>query len=604
MPAPYLFNRPTTLTAIFLFIVVHSANGQIFELGDPPVVGQFTAYGAAVGGSGAGLPVATGDFNGDGFLDLVQTPMLADVFDGTSTRTDAGLAYVTFGDGNISGFVDFATPPANSAIFLGAKALDITGDEVWAGDVNNDTIDDILLCAQGTDGPDGTRSVAGSVYIIFGHMGLSGVFDLKTPPPFVTQVHGAEAEDRLGIWIRTGDLNGDTIDDILVGADGADGPPGPRRPNTGSAYIIFGTETWSASMDLALPYPGRTVLFHGTGSNDRFGSTLNIADIDGDGQQDVLISAALNRAGAGAGGPGNPSSGGGDGPPGLTRTNAGESYVFFNPGVWPDVIDSVTPPLSVAMTVVYGESGGDFTGEEVLGADLNQDGSDELIMGGLTASPLGRTNAGTGYILEGGSHLRNREIDLASPPGDIRITRMFGAATGDISGDTMIGGDVDNDGFEDLMNGSPNHDGPRGGNQGRMDVLFGNADLFPASIDLASIPANVRHVTVYGPSGGDILCYSMAIGDWDQDGFMDPMPNGMAADGFNNAFNTAGDAYVISGAALSGQAPPFTPTETPIATETPTPTATPTFTRSADFNSSGEVDAEDLLILIDNLTTE
>jgi hypothetical protein len=95
---------------------------------------------------------------------------------------------------------------------------------------------------------------------------------------------------------------------------------------------------------------------------------------------------------------------------------------------------------------------------------------------------------------------------------------------------------------------------------------------------------------------------------------MDPMPNGMAADGFNNAFSTAGDAYVISGAVLSSQAPPFTPTptatltstptETPIATETPTPSVTPTSTRSADFNSSGEVDAEDLLILIDNLTTE
>jgi hypothetical protein len=343
------------------------------------------------------------------------------------------------------------------------------------------------------------------------------------------------------------------------------------------------------------------VIFYGLQDNDHFGGTLNIADINGDGLEDVLISSALNRSGAGFGG--GPASGGGDGPPGLMRPNAGESYVFFNPGVWPDEVDSASPPLSVSMTVVYGELAGDFAGEEVLGADLNNDGAEELVMGGLTASRLNRSQAGATWILPGGKHLENREIDIAQPPQDIHITEILGAGFGDISGDTIVEGDVDNDGFIDLIIGSPQN----AGNRGRVDIVFGRTEQYPAFIDLANFPSSVRAVAIRGAESRDILAYSMTAGDWDGDGYIDPMPNGMNADGFNNAFLTAGDAYVVSGAVLAGMAPTFTPMPTATATSSPTssPTLTstpvPTSTRSADFNNSDRVDAVDLLFLIEEM---
>lgn len=577
------------------------ASGQIpsFRLGDPPVDGHFTAYGAERNAGINGFPVATGDFDGDGFLDLALAPMRANIPDGDSTRTQAGKVYVYFGDGSFNGFVDFNNPPENTAFFLGAESNDIFGAEVWAGDVNGDGVDDLLIGAQDTDGPNGERPGAGSLYIAFGNPGMRGTFDMRTPPAFVTQIHGDSIStnpgtgvgDRLGIWFRAGDLNGDGIDDILVGADRADGPNN-EHTNCGSAYILFGGEVWPATMDLRTPPPGRTVLFHGVDNHDLFGSTLNLGDVNGDGYSDVLISASLNRAGATLGSPGTagPGSGGGDGPPGLFRSNAGETYIFFNPANdWPSEIDAANPPISVSMTVVYGHTAGDSMGEEVLSLDLAADGADELILGALTRAPLGRSTAGSGYILPGGPHLENRQIDLASPPLDLSITEIYGIASGDIAADTMVPGDVDNDGFPDLVIGSPNHDLPGGNNEGRIDILFGREAPFPPVIDLANPPVDVRMVAAFGPQPGDVLAYSMTIGDWNDDGYADPMPNGMTADGFENQFLNTGDGYIIDGRVLAALAPP------------PTPTPTPEPTRSADFDHSGKVDAADLFLLLEGM---
>ena len=674
------------LTILFLTLGVGilPVFGQIpeIQLEDPPITGQLTVYGAEQNAAVNGLPVAVGDFNGDTFQDLAVAPMRATVNDGGSPRVEAGKVYVYFGDGNIAGQIDLASPSEDIAVFLGANSRDIFGDEVWAGDVNGDGIDDLLIGAQDFDGPVGDRPGAGCLYIVFGNPGMQGEYDMASPPAFVTQVYGDTSAtvpgtgvgDRLGIWFRAGDLNGDIYDDILVGADRADGP-GDTRSNVGSAYILFGTDTWSATMDLRNPPMGRTALIHGVDDNDLFGSTVNVGDVNGDGLVDLLISASLNRAGATlptSGGTGGPGAGGGDGPPGDFRNLAGETRVFFNPGTWPDEIDAAAPPQSVSMTVVYGASATDAMGEEVLSGDMNGDSIEELILGALTARPLGKINAGIGYIFEGGKHLENREIDLASPPTDFAITQIYGIDAGDISADTMVAGDVDNDGFMDLVNGSPNFDRTGASNSGRIDILFGQSESYPAIIDLSSPPAEVRIAAALGAEAGDVLAYSMTIGDWDGDGFADPMPNAMTADGFNDAFPNTGDANVLDGQIFAQLVPSFTPsptsdstpteTPTPSATSTdtpsPTPTSTNTFTptetptdtpsstptethsatfsptatetasatstatftptatqdtptgtltatltptKSADFNNSGEVDAEDLIILLEML---
>lgn len=618
------------------------------KLSDPPIAGQFTLYGAFMAGGGAGLPVTSGDFDGDGFLDIAASPMTASFDVGTGMRSESGAVQVVFGNGTIAGSVDFKNPPANSLIVYGARSSDHLGNELMTGDVNGDSIDDILIGAQDSDGPDGiSRDRSGSLVIVFGGAHLrDATIDLLLPPAgWVSRIHGQEDRDRLGMWMRAGDLNGDAFDDLLIGADGMDGPANDRT-GAGGAFILSGRETWPEHIDLAVAQPaGTLVTFHGidgsetsngTGS-DRFGCTTSIADINGDGRQDALIAAGFVRSGGALSS--GVSSGGGDGP-GNVRRNCGEAFVFFQPeSGWPELIDAAAPPASVSTTIVYGPVAGDFMGEELLGADLNLDGAAELLVGGFPA----RSNRGDGYLLVGGSHLAGRVIDLAAPPQDVTITHFRGNASGDIATDVILTGDIDNDGYPDVLVGSPMaHQvelGTAGSDVGRVDILFGGPDPFPPLIDLISPPPTVRYTFFNGPEPNDVMCYSMSIGDWNKDGFDDPMPNIMRGDGIGNTVTGTGDAMVVSGAVLAQLAPSFTqsptitqtgtptnsptptatgtvtptftttqtPTLTGTPTETPTPTVTATGTatpRSADLNGDERVDSIDLLLFIDQWRSE
>lgn len=569
-----------------------------FQLGDPPLEGQLTFYGSFSGGALSGLPVATGDYDGDGYLDLIMSPMRARITSNGPPRSEAGAACIYFGNGSISGSIDSSQSSPDQTVIFGAREGDHTGNEVWAGDVNGDGIDDILLCAQDAGGPSGNgRQRAGRLYILFGSPGLRGQqIDLLNPPQNICTVYGMEAGDRLGMWVRAEDWNGDSIDDLLVGADGADGPLNERL-NCGSAYLLYGKAAWPAQIDLAVSSFPDVVTFHGRDPQDRFGSTLNGGDFNGDGLIDITIGAGLTRAGAALGG--GPAAGGGDGPT-NDRFNAGEACLFFQPETgWPAVMDVADPPASVSMTILYGKSTGDYCGEELAAGDLNRDGADEWLVGAFPADNL----AGRGYIFQGGKHLENRTIDLLSPPGNLGMTTLLGGASPDIASDTMLTADIDNDSYPDLMIGSPMAALGKNENVGRLDIFFGRTEPFPSIIPLASPPAGLRHFSLCAPERGDILTYSLTAGDWDKDGYADPMPNGMNGDGYQNDYPVAGDAYIFSGKKLAEMAEPPQSTPTPTATPTVTPTSTfppdptPTPTRSADFNGDGRVDAKDLLML-------
>ena len=172
---------------------------------------------------------AARDVNGDGFADLIVGASSSDPAAGLS----AGRSYVVFGKTG-GGAVDLSAIAAGSGGFVinGQCGGDWSGGSISAaGDVNGDGLADVVVGANRSDPAAG--SDAGCSYVVFGKTGGSAV-DLSTivagSGGFV--INGQYGGDWSGGSVSAaGDVNGDGLADVLVGANwrcGAD--PGPQRP--------------------------------------------------------------------------------------------------------------------------------------------------------------------------------------------------------------------------------------------------------------------------------------------------------------------------------------------------------------------------------------
>ncbi|MCI0588803.1 MAG: hypothetical protein L0323_18420 [Planctomycetes bacterium] len=512
--------------------------------------GQESYFNSEPNSGSVGLPVTGGDYNADGFSDVAIGAMFANSGP-LNNRATAGEVYIWWGDGTVGGLFDGATNPPNRITLYGAAGGvagghgDTAGCELATGDVDGDGIQDLVICSQNSNGPGGTRSDAGAVYVMFGTPGIAGNIDLASPPAFVTTIHGAETEDRLGIWARAGDVTGDGIEDLLLGADKADGP-GNSRDRAGEVYVIPGAAVWPAVIDMAAP-PAGTITVYGIDVADDFGSTIASGDVDGDGYGDLVASAALNRSGAGTSG--GPGVGAGNGP-GNSRTNCGDTHILFGPLAPGSTIDLAAPPAA-SHTVIYGPDSNDTCGEELRTGDFTGDGIPDLVLGALTADGPGNARSGAGecWVLAGGPALRGVTIDLFTPPSFATV--FYGAFSGDIAGDTCLFLDMNADGLQDFAISSPTASPLGRSSAGDCYVFFGSTNPLPASVDLLAAGSGLAYARILGGEAGDIMGYSMDWVEHDLDGYADLLPNGMTAAGMNNAFNDAGEAYIVSGFKLT-----------------------------------------------------
>jgi hypothetical protein len=197
--------------------------------------GGFVILGRQAGDQSGGAVASAGDINGDGFDDLIVGAYRANdpsngtlrvgvttVILGKATGFEPSIDLTSFGDG-FDGFT-----------IVGRSACGGAGTSVGsAGDFNGDGFADIVVGA-----PSANES-----FVVFGKLhGFGARIDLANVAAgtggFI--LRGIDAYDLAGISVSSaGDINGDGLDDLIIGARHADGEFN-TAPYSGDSYVVFG----------------------------------------------------------------------------------------------------------------------------------------------------------------------------------------------------------------------------------------------------------------------------------------------------------------------------------------------------------------------------
>lgn len=517
-----------------------SSNYAVLNIG--PIAGSYTGYSV----SGAG------DVNGDGISDVVVgAPRYQNgqTFEGAvfiyhGTTTGIGTSAATTIEGNI------AMPATeNSKYFLGVMGFGTSVSE--AGDVNGDGYGDVIvghpLLSNGNNGE-------GKIFVYYGSStGVDGTADWS----YETNVDST----LLGFSVSSaGDINGDGYADVVAGAIQVTN----GQTKEGAAYVFYG----SASGLNATP----NVTLEANVANAAFGWSVSTAgDVNGDDYDDVIVTAAYLSNG---------------------QTEEGKAFVYHG---------SSTGLTTTAAWAVEPNLAGIYFGENASWAgDVNGDGYGDVIVG-ADYYTNGQTDEGMARIYHGSS--TGLSTTAAITLESNKASALFGVGVngagdvnGDGFGDVIIGaytyntghanegaiyvyygsstgimstnstlyeanksstnlgisvagcGDVNGDGFSDVIAGAYLYDGTSLSNAGAFYIFHGEPEK-PGTVTLPATPYNLSEADA---NLGDFVT---TIGDVNRDGYSDVAVGASFAD---NGGTNRGIVYIFHGSATGYPSTPNT----------------------------------------------
>jgi len=496
-----------------------------------------------------GNSVCVGDVNGDGFADIVVAAYFGDGTGDNAVNT--GEVYLLFGhDGAWASDFDLNTitlDGTNGVVIYGENAGDKLGLTVVTGDLNGDGYADVVMRAYlptSASQDDGSNEL----YVLFGKPGpWPAAIDLATYTLDGTNgfvVLGKDAWDQAGFSICAGDLNGDGMSDLVMGAVGGDGSANDAT-SAGEVFVVFGQHTWPASVNLGtLQLSGiNGFSVYGKDPYDSAGYSVTVGDVNGDGRDDLMLGAK-----------------GGDGIS-NTASGAGEVYVFFGLDAgWPASYDLKTHVFTGEKGfVVYGRDPSDMLGRSVSVGDINGDGHADLLIG----SNGGDTNLGDNLIGRGevfclfGRTTWQGHYDLSTTALDgINGFVVVGRSIWEKVGFSVKAGDINGDGFADLIMGSTGADSITDevvtSQKGEVVILYGHSDntAWSAEYNLATYSFDgTNGILIKGRGIYDRAGFSVAVADLNGNGFTDLILGAFKADGTAEIGSTwdTGEIYLMFG---------------------------------------------------------
>ncbi|BAQ65629.1 cadherin domain-containing protein [Geminocystis sp. NIES-3709] len=469
-------------------------------------------------GYNSGVSVSNGeDINGDGIDDLLIGANFAD----PNSNSNSGQSYVVYGNSAPILDLNGTTGQVLGFRLNGINVDDRSGFSVSnGGDINGDGIDDLIIGAYGAD-PNGI-SASGQSYVVFGsRSGFTSNFNLSTlDGSNGFRLNGINADDRLGVSVSNGgDINGDGIDDLIIGAYGAD-PNG--NVDSGQSYVVFGSRSsFTSNFNLSNLDGSNGFRLNGINVGDRSGfSVSNGGDINGDGIDDLIIGA--DRAGS----------------------NSGQSYVVFGSRSGFTSNFNLSTLNGSNGFRLNGINANDYSGRSVSNAgDINGDGIDDLIIGAFTADPNGSAS-GQSYVVFGSRSGFTSNFNLSTLNGSNGF-RLNGINASDFSGRSVSnGGDINGDGIDDLIIGAFTADPNGNSNSGQSYVVFGSRSGFTSNFNLSTLDGS-NGFRLNGINANDLSGRSVSNGgDINGDGIDDLL---IGADSADPNGSYSGQTYVVFG---------------------------------------------------------